>query len=1036
MSIFQKSVIKTYLSGIDREQLEKAYQIFRKNYSYEKIEIIKKLKEEEYQDGFLRDIFVDVLGYTLKPEDNFNLVREFKNQSDSKKADGAILINNTAKAVIELKSTKTKDLKAVTGQAFNYKNNQPDCKYVIISNFQKLHFYIDYANEYEEFDLFRIIKEDLKEEFELLFLILSKDSILNDTPEKLKKESIFHEERVSKQLYADYSLFRKKLFENLTQNNPQVDTLTLFSKSQKLIDRFLFILFAEDKGLLPPNSINRIIERFNTLKEEDSYKPLYEIYKQYFGYMNIGRKGKRAIDDIPAYNGGLFYPDEVLYELKIDDHILIEDLQKLSAYDFDTDVDVNILGHIFEHSLSEIEETTAKIKGLDVDKTKSKRKKDGIFYTPQYITQYIVENTIGTLCNEKRRELDINEIEVDESFYTKKGELSKKGNALYQNLEDYKNWLLALKILDPACGSGAFLNQALSFLIKEHNFIIEIQTDLNKGQVSMFNVENTVLENNLYGVDINEESVEITKLSLWLRTAHKDRKLSHLSNNIRCGNSLIDDPEIAGDKAFNWDKEFSEIMRNGGFDVVIGNPPYVNGIILQQTMPLQREWLKKHYLNLIEKWDLYVAFIEKSLNLLKIDGYLSFIIPDAFLTEKYANKMRETIKSEFRINQVDYFPDIYIFEGVGVHNIILLIQNAKLKLPITKIKHLDLAGNILAKEINEIKNVFADFDHQDLNFEKDNFFNLGDIFFISVGLVLNADEKQCKGEFVKKDLLSDIQTEIHKRKIIEGGNVENYLVNGFIFVEWDTDRVPQKIRRATFPELYQPNKIVINKIGKIKVSFDDEGLVCDQTVRILLKWKQLKGIENKSINNGIKKFSNHKRERLEEISENYDYKFVIALINSKYIGYIFDNLRGKRSIDINPLVLRKISIPKISLERQQPFIEKADIMLTKNKELHELKADFFNFFKNELTPQKTSKKLENWNELDWQQLKKEMEKCKIKDLSLKERKEWQDYFIENKDKADKLKSIIDSTDREIDLMVYELYGLTQEEIEIVEGVKQ
>ncbi|MBF0209013.1 MAG: N-6 DNA methylase, partial [Oligoflexia bacterium] len=623
MSIFQKSVIKTYLAGIDKDQLENAYQIFKKNYSSEKIELIKKLKEEEYQDGFLRDIFVDVLGYTLKPDDNFNLVREFKNQSDSKKADGAILKNNTAKAVIELKSTKTKDLKIITEQAFNYKNNQPECKYVITSNFQKLRFYLDYANEYEEFDLFRITKQgitkeaakDAREEFDLLFLILSKESILNDIPEKLKKESIFHEESVSKKLYADYSVFRKKLFENLTINNPAVDKLTLFSKSQKLIDRFLFILFAEDKGLLPPNSISRIIERFNTLKEEDAYKPLYEIYKQYFGYMNTGRKGQRAIDDIPAYNGGLFYPDEVLYELKIDDDILIDDLQKLSAYDFDTEVDVNILGHIFEHSLSEIEETTAKIKGIDVDKTKSKRKKDGIFYTPQYITQYIVENTIGKLCDEKRKELDISEIEVDESLHTKKGELSKKGNILYQKLEDYKDWLLTLKILDPACGSGAFLNQALSFLIKEHNFIIEIQTDLNKGQVSMFNVEKAVLENNLYGVDINEESIEITKLSLWLRTAHKDRKLSDLSSNIRCGNSLIDDPEIAGDKAFNWGKEFSKVMENGGFDVVIGNPPY--GIIFELDI---KKYLEISYPTFKRNNDLYIAFIHKSIELSKKGG--------------------------------------------------------------------------------------------------------------------------------------------------------------------------------------------------------------------------------------------------------------------------------------------------------------------------------------------------------------------------------------------------------------------------------
>ncbi len=472
-----------------------------------------------------------------------------------------------------------------------------------------LMFLLKKTMPYEEFDLFRLRRQD----FEQMFLILCRDSILNDTPEKLKKESVSHEENISKQLYTDYSVFRKKLFENLTKNNPKIDKLTLFSKSQTLIDRFLFILFAEDKGLLPPNSVNRIIERFNTLKEEDAYKPLYEIYTQYFGYMNIGRKGKRTLDDIPAYNGGLFYPDEVLYNLKIDDDILINDLQKLSAYDFDTEVDVNILGHIFEHSLSEIEKTTARIKGINIDKTKSKRKKDGIFYTPQYITQYIVDNTVGRLCEEKRNELDVKEIEFDDSYYTKKGNLSKKGKMLYQKLEDYKNWLLSLKILDPACGSGAFLNQALSFLIREHNFIIEVQTDLKKGQISVFNVEKAVLENNLYGVDINEESVEITKLSLWLRTANRERKLSNLNSNIRCGNSLIDDPEIAGDKAFNWEKEFPEIMENGGFDVVIGNPPYVPSRSISESY---KHFYYQNYEIAEYQLNTFGLFIEKSLKLI------------------------------------------------------------------------------------------------------------------------------------------------------------------------------------------------------------------------------------------------------------------------------------------------------------------------------------------------------------------------------------------------------------------------------------
>ena len=142
MAIFQKSVINKHLKILDKDQVEKAYQKFRENYNPAKIEKIKQLKEEEYQDGFLRDLFVDVFAYTLKPDDNYNLVREFKNQADGKKADGAILKDQKAIAVIELKSTKTKDFKNVTEQAFGYKNHNPKCQYIITSNFEKIRIYI------------------------------------------------------------------------------------------------------------------------------------------------------------------------------------------------------------------------------------------------------------------------------------------------------------------------------------------------------------------------------------------------------------------------------------------------------------------------------------------------------------------------------------------------------------------------------------------------------------------------------------------------------------------------------------------------------------------------------------------------------------------------------------------------------------------------------------------------------------------------------------------------------------------------------
>ena len=238
----------------------------------------------------------------------------------------------------------------------------------------------------------------------------------NLEPEKLKKETKFHEEDISDKLYADYKQFKDKIFENLVEKNTQYDKLTLFKKSQKLLDRFLFIFFAEDRGLIPPNAINKVIEQWKMFIEEDEYFTLYSRFQKLFLHLDKGHIYKKW-GKIPAYNGGLFRNDKILdsSNIKIDDEILEKYSLKLSVYDFNSEVDVNILGHIFEHSLNEVEEMEAEIS--EKSGHASLRKKDGIFYTPKYITKYIVENTVGTLCNEKKEELEINNLLINESYH-------------------------------------------------------------------------------------------------------------------------------------------------------------------------------------------------------------------------------------------------------------------------------------------------------------------------------------------------------------------------------------------------------------------------------------------------------------------------------------------------------------------------------------------------------------------------------------------------------------------------------------------
>ncbi|MFT3796181.1 type IIL restriction-modification enzyme MmeI [Flavobacterium sp.] len=498
MSLFQQSVLEKYLKLQDDLIVEKAYKKFTKYFENPVIQQnIRNSKEEQFQEGFLRELFVNVLGYTLNPNPKFNLTSEFKNLGGAKKADGAILKSGKAIGVIELKGTNTKDLENIRRQAFDYKANHVGCIYVITSNFEKLRFYINNAVEFLEFNLFTIGKS----EFKTLYLCLAAENIFGDLPLKIKQASIVEEKKITNRFYADYSLFKRELYRDLVRQNANNSLfrdlseknfkLTLFKKSQKLIDRFLFILFAEDSGLLSPNTITEILSEWTTLVSLDEPTPLYERYKKYFNYLDTGRKGTTAKDEIFAYNGGLFEPDAILNSILIDDDLLYRHTKHLTTYHFKSQVDVNILGHIFENSLNEIESINAEIEDKNFDKQTSKRKKDGVFYTPKYITKYIVDNTVGKLCKLKKIELGINEEDYAKGRKNRHETTILKLN---QQLKDYREWLLNITICDPACGSGAFLNQALDFLIAEHKYLDELNKSLFGGFIVFPDIENQILE--------------------------------------------------------------------------------------------------------------------------------------------------------------------------------------------------------------------------------------------------------------------------------------------------------------------------------------------------------------------------------------------------------------------------------------------------------------------------------------------------------------------------------------------------------------
>ncbi|QNK84962.1 N-6 DNA methylase [Aliarcobacter cryaerophilus] len=979
MSMFQKSIINSVKQ--DESKVALRWASFQK--FLEKVEYIKTVKEEKYQDGFLVDIFENCLGYTLDMTNpkSFNLEREKKNETDGKKADGVIYVDDKVVGVIELKGQDTKNLDKIETQAFNYHASHSNSKYIIISNFDELRFYVDKKTAYEKFNLFTLNYE----EFKKLHLLISYESIKDDIPLKLKEKTNSFEQDISKKLYKDFSNFRTLLFENIVKNNLGNEALassllngealnqqTLLRLTQKLCDRIIFILFAEDRDLLRANMIKEIREEF--INQKFTNYTLYDIYKFYFDAISNGNEKL----DIPKYNGGLFATDELLDSLIIDDFILNDNVQILSNYDFASEISVNILGHIFEQSLTDLEELQANIDNVNFDKTKSKRKKDGVFYTPEYITRYIVENTLGKMCSEKREELLIGNGILIPSNPKK---LTKQEQKTKDNLQEYKNWLLNLKILDPACGSGAFLNQALEYLISEHK---NLQNDLAlMGDLfASYMVEEEILENNLYGVDINEDAVEIAKLSLWLRTAKRGRPLTKLADKIVCANSLLEMP-------------FSE----NSFDVVIGNPPYVR----QEAIKEQKEALSKIYKVANGTADLYVYFYELALNMLKPNGLKGFICSNKFFRAKYGENLREYILQNTTILQIADFNGVKIFEDATVDSAITIFQKQKADNNSTfKVVDVDLINSYLMKQSDLTKTSFSFSNLKELAI-KQKIEKIGtplkdlDIN-IYRGITTGCNEafiidEATKNELIKKEPKS---AEIIK-PILRGRDIKRYEYNFvnlyLIYIPWNFVIEEYPIIKEHLEkfknELSKRPEVKDNKYPWYAMSRYGSGY-SDDFKKNKIFWAGMSNANN-FLYSSSEIYINDKGFLLTGES----LKYILALLNSKlcFYYYKFDGIRLATGWEFKKFKVEEIPIPKIDEESQKPFIKLVDEILEAKQKIKDYKPLLDEAIKN--------------NNFD-------------REIALKKE-------LEN------LENICTTNEKTIDQMVYKLYDLTLDEIKIVEN---
>lgn len=437
-----------------------------------------------------------------------------------------------------------------------------------------------------------------------------------------------------------------------------------------------FLAFAEDRGLVPHETLARAFEH----RDPYNPRPVWQNFVAVFRSVDQGNPGL----GIPAYNGGLFRERAEIEELELSDE-MCGAFKELGEYDFSEDVSVDVLGHIFEQSITDLEklriEATAQAAlgvgavapSTGTQKAPSRRKKEGIFYTPPFVTAFLVRETLGHAI-----------AEAWERASEGRGATKKDRIATW---EAYQNELRRLRVLDPACGSGAFLIAAFNALAQQFDRANRILAELRGQQTSLFDLTKTLLNENLFGIDKSGESVEITKLSLWLQTAERGKRLTFLDRNIRRGNSVVSDPLVAP-WAFDWragrvarsflepepppdeDVEAIDARWRDGFDVVIGNPPYVR----QELLTKYKEHWKTEFRSFHGVADLFVYFFERGLQQLKPGGRLGFIVSNKWLRGGYAEKLRALFASECTIETIVDFGHAPVFPDADAFPCIITLR--------------------------------------------------------------------------------------------------------------------------------------------------------------------------------------------------------------------------------------------------------------------------------------------------------------------------------------------------------------------------
>lgn len=1011
-----------------------------------------KRRETEVRSIFLDDILCAVLGYEKYDPDRSYTLAEERTIRNGKvdvalgrfsEADGDTIV-----APLELKGPSAADLDLIPSgrgrspvqQAWDYANDAPGSRFVLVSNCLEIRLY-GYGRGRDAYEVFDLTKLHGRDEHERLWLLLASDRLLGTATEALLRETDGAFKKIGDDLYKDYKSLRDRIVAFLagSADGPKLASLVAIAKAQTILDRILFIAFAQRTDLISRPLLQ------DAEKAQNPYAPVpkWRNFQGLFGWCNAGHFDQ----DVTAFNGGLFAPDPILDAILLPDDLATA-LADLGNWDYRSDVPVTILGHLFEQSITDLEAMRAASLGLPEPEVGT-RKRHGIVYTPDSVTRFLIDQTLGRTLEERFSEL-LGEHAGVATIPAVGGEIPWREGAASELAfwRAYVASLRGLTVLDPACGSGAFLVAAFDVLAAEYRRATERLAEL--GAPVEFDIFDEIVTRNLHGVDLNVESVEISRLSLWLKTARRKHPLRNLAATIKEGDSLIEAGPLSA-RPFPWREKFADILAGGGFDVVIGNPPYVRMEFIKAIKP----YLEEHFVVASDRADLYAYFFERGVHLLKDGGRLGYVSSSTFFRTGSGENLRTFLSTRSAIETVVDFGDIQIFEGVTTYPAILTLRKlpdgeapaGDLRFFKPETGPADLAALFIAGAAPMPRSRLGagswQFEGDALARLRDKIRagrrTLGDVYGAPLrGIVTGLNkafviDRATRNRLVAADprsqdvLVPFLIGEDVKRWRVEPQDL--YLINtpkGRIDIDaypavrdWLLAFKPELEARATKQEWFE--------LQQAQVAYQDR-LAAPKIV-----WPHFQSEASFTID-AEGRFLNNKCFFLALREDD-----LAALLNSACSWFQLVSFgRTKRGgyIEAEAQYVERIAIPDIDDAQRARLSALGGQIGAWSMERRAIDGDVKDRLRDlaaKARPRPLSRKLERWPDLDFAAFLAEVKNVLKVDIPLRRRGEWQAYLSRNGAGIERLTADIARAEREIDAIVYRLFDLDADEIKLLES---